>query len=137
MSMWGQPPSAVQKLRSVTSPIREIKEKECKLKPHRDSTLGGQELKIQNSRILIVICLFSWACLSLAPAAAQMFSFSKQELTDYTAQNPFGRFPDGRPKVPDDLIERARGLSSEEVWEVLQNKQFNNQYADGFQVLHP
>src|SRR5437868_14122132 len=66
-----------------------------------------------------------------------MFSFSKQELTDYTAQNPFGRFPDGRPKVPDDLIERARGLSSEEVWEVLQNKQFNNQYADGFQVLHP
>jgi len=94
-------------------------------------------LKIQNSRILIVICLFSWACLSLAPAAAQMFSFSKQELTDYTAQNPFGRFPDCRPKVPDDLIERARGLSSEEVWEVLQNKQFNNQYADGFQVLHP
>src|SRR5437868_14385803 len=66
-----------------------------------------------------------------------MFSFSKQELTDYTAQNPFGRFPDGRPKVPDDLIERARGLSSEEVWEVLQNKQFNNQYADGFMVLHP
>src|SRR5437016_3103543 len=70
-------------------------------------------------------------------ASAQLISFSKQELTDYTAQNPFGRFPDGRPKVPDDLIERARGLSSEEVWEVLQNKQFTNQYADGFQVLHP
>jgi 4-hydroxy-4-methyl-2-oxoglutarate aldolase len=72
---------------------------------------------------------------SLAPA--QLLSFPKRELTEYTAQNPFDRMPDGRPKVPDDLIERARGLSSEEVWAVLQDKGFNNQYADGFQVLHP
>jgi regulator of RNase E activity RraA len=70
-------------------------------------------------------------------ASAQLISFPKQELTDYTAQNPFDRLPDGRPKVPDDLIERARGLSSEEVWAVLQEKGYNNQYADGFQVLHP
>src|SRR6266576_765503 len=70
-------------------------------------------------------------------ASAQLISFPKQELTDYTAQNPFDRLPDGRPKVPDDLIERARDLSSEEVWAVLQEKGYNNQYADGFQVLHP
>ena len=69
-------------------------------------------------------------------ASAQLITFSKQDLIDYTAQNPFDRLPDGRPKVPDDLIERARGLSSEEVWAVLQQKGFNNQYADGFQVLH-
>ena len=71
------------------------------------------------------------------PATAQLFSFPKQNLVDYTAKNPFDRLPDGRPKVPDDLIERARDLSSEEVWAVLQEKEFNNQYADGFQVLHP
>ena len=70
-------------------------------------------------------------------ASAQLISFSKQDLVDYTAQNPFDRLPDGRPKVPDALIERARDLSSEEVWAVLQAKGFNNQYADGFQVLHP
>jgi len=69
-------------------------------------------------------------------APAQMIQFSKQDLIDYTAQNPFGRLPDGRPKVPDDLIDRARGLSSEEVWAILQAKGYNNQYADGFQVLH-
>lgn len=68
---------------------------------------------------------------------AQLFTFPKPDLIDYTAQNPFDRFPDGRPKVPDNLIERARGLSSEEVWAVLQQKEFNNQYADGFVVLHP
>src|SRR5437588_340986 len=68
---------------------------------------------------------------------AQLLSFPKQDLVDYTAQNPFNRLPDGRPQVPDDLIERARGLSSEEVWAVLEEKGFRNQYADGFQVLHP
>jgi 4-hydroxy-4-methyl-2-oxoglutarate aldolase len=71
------------------------------------------------------------------PATAQLISFPKQDLVDYTAKNPFERLPDSRPKVPDELIERARGLSSEEVWAVLQEKEFNNQYADGFQVLHP
>jgi 4-hydroxy-4-methyl-2-oxoglutarate aldolase len=68
---------------------------------------------------------------------AQLLTFSKQELMDYTAQEPFGRLPDGRPKVPSELLERARDLSSEEVWAVLQQRGFNNQYADGFQVLHP
>jgi 4-hydroxy-4-methyl-2-oxoglutarate aldolase len=72
------------------------------------------------------------------PGHAQLLTFSKQDLIDYTAQNPFDRFPDGRPKIPDDLLERARGLSSEEVWAGLQEfKGLNNQYADGFQVLHP
>ena len=71
------------------------------------------------------------------PASSQLNDFSKQELIDYTAKNPFDRLPDGRPKVPDNLIERAKGLSSEEVWAVLQEKGFNDQYADGFQVLHP
>ena len=69
--------------------------------------------------------------------AAQLIQFSKQDLIDYTAENPFGRLPDGRPKVPDDLVARARDLSSEEVWAVLEAKGYNNQYADGFQVLHP
>ena len=81
----------------------------------------------------LCICVF----LFTSSSSAQLITFSKQDLIDYTAQNPFSRFPDGRPKVPDELIERARGLSSEEVWEVLQHKHFNNQYADGFQVLHP
>jgi 4-hydroxy-4-methyl-2-oxoglutarate aldolase len=71
------------------------------------------------------------------PANAQLFSFSKQDILDYSAQNPFERFPDGRPKVPDSLIERAREMSSEEVWAVLPGKGFNNQYADGFHILHP
>ena len=68
---------------------------------------------------------------------AQVFTLTKDQLVALSAQNPFDRFPDGRPKVPDDLIERARGLSAEEVWAVLPGKGFPNQYEDGFQILHP
>ena len=70
-------------------------------------------------------------------AYAQLYTFSKQELIDYTSKSPFDRFPDGRPKVPDSLIERARDLSSEEVWAGLHEDGFKNQYADGFHVLYP
>ncbi len=88
-------------------------------------------------RVRALFVLSGLALLSTGIARAQLTNFPKQELIDYTAQNPFGRLPDGRPKVPDDLIERAKGLSSEEVWAVLQAKGYNNQYADGLQVLHP
>jgi 4-hydroxy-4-methyl-2-oxoglutarate aldolase len=85
-----------------------------------------------------ILTLSACGMLLLAPISrAQMITFSNQDLLDYTSQNPFGRLPDGRPKVPDDLIERARGLSAEEIWAGLEDKKFRNQYADGFQVLHP
>lgn len=71
------------------------------------------------------------------PSDAQLFTLTKDQVVQLTSQNPFERFPDGRPKVPDDLIERARGLSAEEIWSVLPRKGFPNQYEDGFQVLHP
>ena len=68
---------------------------------------------------------------------AQLFKLTREQLVEITGDNPFERFADGRPKVPDELIERARGLSAEEVWAVLPGKNYRNQYADGFQVLHP
>ncbi len=94
---------------------------------------------ITHSLRTTIILILSACAMLLAPtiSRAQMITFSNQELMDYTAQNPFGRFPDGRPKVPDDLIERARGLSAEEIWAGLEDKKFRNQYADGFQILHP
>lgn len=88
---------------------------------------------------LITILVFTGSMMTLfaTTSPAQLLTFSKQDLIDYTSQNPFDRFPDGRPKIPDDLMERARGLSSEEVWASLSQKKFDNQYADGFVVLHP
>src|SRR3989440_5708898 len=87
--------------------------------------------------ISAVLGLSAMVLLMPSPLHGQLLTFSKQELADYTAQSKFERLPDGRPKVPEDLMERARELSSEEVWAVLEEKGFHNQYADGFQILHP
>ena len=89
---------------------------------------------------LIAVWPFCFVALVLfAPGhvQAQLLTFPRQDLVDYTSQEPFDRFPDGRPRVPDELLERAHDLNSEEIWATLQQKGFNNQYADGFQILHP
>jgi 4-hydroxy-4-methyl-2-oxoglutarate aldolase len=77
------------------------------------------------------------AMLLAATLHAQLFKLTREQLVEITADNPFDRFPDGRPRIPDELIERAKGLSAEEVWAVLPGKNYRNQWADGFQVLHP
>ena len=83
------------------------------------------------------LSLFAAAAMMPAAAQAQIFTLSKDQMIELTAQNPFERFPDGRPKVPDALIQRARGLSAEEVFAVLPKEGFRNQYAGDFRVLHP
>ena len=87
------------------------------------------------------VALAAAALLVLATGAAvthaQLFTLTREQLVAYTTENPFERFADGRPKVPDALIARARTLSSEDILSVLPGKGFRNQYEDGFQLLHP
>jgi 4-hydroxy-4-methyl-2-oxoglutarate aldolase len=47
------------------------------------------------------------------------------------------RFPDGRPKVSDALLERLKNISIEEAWGVLRNKGFQNQYEGDWTIIHP
>jgi len=75
--------------------------------------------------------------LAAALADAQLFKLTREQVIEITADNPFDRFADGRPKIPDALIEQAKGMSAEDVWAVLPGKNYRNQWADGFQVLHP
>jgi len=69
-------------------------------------------------------------------AFAQMNSMTKEQLLEYTKQNPFERFADGRPKVPDALLEKLRAMSAEEVLAIVRQG-YPNQYADGFQLVNP
>jgi regulator of RNase E activity RraA len=72
-------------------------------------------------------------------ASAQLFQWTPEQLIKYTNKNPYDRFPDGRPKVPDDLIERLKGLVAEEVQAVLPAKGFPHQFEsrEGWKVLQP
>jgi 4-hydroxy-4-methyl-2-oxoglutarate aldolase len=77
------------------------------------------------------------AALLIPAAHAQLFKLTREQLIELTKQNPFDRFPDGRPKVPDSFIERAKGMSMEEIFAIVPGKGFRNQYDDGFQILYP
>jgi regulator of RNase E activity RraA len=74
----------------------------------------------------------------MAPAYSQVFRLTREQMIRYTAKNPFDRFEDGRPKVPDKLLERVKGLSLEEAWGTLMSKGYRHQFAGwDFEVLHP
>jgi 4-hydroxy-4-methyl-2-oxoglutarate aldolase len=80
---------------------------------------------------------FFLAALSSTPAAwAQVHSLTRDQLIQYSAQNPYERFPDGRPKVPDAVLEKVKGLSAEEVFR-LASRGYRNQFEPGWQILHP
>ncbi len=76
------------------------------------------------------------AFLIAATGSAQMHSLSREQLVKYTEKNPYDRFPDGRPKVPDEVLEKLRSMSAEEVLPIVR-RGYPNQYADGFRILNP
>lgn len=47
------------------------------------------------------------------------------------------RFPDGRPKVSDAILERLKKISIEEAWGVLRNKGFQNQFEGDWTIINP
>ena len=55
-----------------------------------------------------------------------------------TPHNPFERSADGRPRVPDDILERMKKVTNDEAWGVLERKHgYHFQFEDGWYNLHP
>src|SRR5579863_3961321 len=77
--------------------------------------------------------LFLAAC---AAAPAQVFTLTKDQLIKYTEKWQGDRFPDGRPKVADKLLQKMDGVSAEELWTVLPGEGYRNQYEGDFKILH-
>src|SRR5437763_10103038 len=96
-------------------------------------SVRGLEVGLMRFAIPLII-----AAEFLVAAQGQVFRLSRDQMIKYTARNPFERFPDGRPKVDDKILERVKGLSLEEAWGLLQSKGYKHQFAGwDFQVLHP
>ena len=107
-----------------------------------------------NRNLASLFLLTACAC---APSYGQIATLTREQMIKFTETNPYERFPDGRPKVPDALLKKAEGLSAEEVWAVLpgitvpatapagggrgggggRGAGFTNQYEGNFHVLHP
>lgn len=62
---------------------------------------------------------------------------SRESIIELTRLNPFDRFPDGRPHVPDDLIERIKNVTTDQAWGVMRGNGYNNQFEGNWFRSHP
>src|SRR3954471_18893031 len=83
------------------------------------------------------ISLLYAGCLLLPVCSYGQFTLTKEQMIAYTSKNPYDRFPDGRPKVPDDLLAKVKGLVIEEAYGAVRGKGFPNQFAGDWKILNP
>ncbi|MFD2100706.1 RraA family protein [Flagellimonas iocasae] len=62
---------------------------------------------------------------------------SKEELIFLTPEWKGERFDDGRPKVPDAILERMKSVSIEEAWAVMKNAGYRYQIAEDWKLINP
>ena len=68
---------------------------------------------------------------------AQEGFFTPEDVIKYTPDWHGERFPDGRPKVPNEILDRMKNVTLEEAWATLRSAGFNHQYEDGWYCIHP
>ncbi len=61
---------------------------------------------------------------------------SKDHIIFLTPQWEGERFEDGRPKVPNSVLERMKDVTIEEAWGTLRNEGYHNQFEGGWEPLH-
>jgi regulator of RNase E activity RraA len=67
-----------------------------------------------------------------------MIFASPDDIRAMTPLNPYGRYPDGRPQVPDEMLQRSQEVTAEEAWHILSRVNgYHYQFAGGWPVhLH-
>ena len=71
-----------------------------------------------------------------ALAIAQSITPTRDEVVALTSEWTGERFPDGRPKVPDAILQRMKNVNLEEAWSVLRGKGFEWQYEGRWKHVH-
>ena len=86
-------------------------------------------------RLILSVLALSvlWAGISYA----QVGVFTKENMMEYTSLWKGERFPDGRPKVSDDLLKRLEKATIEQAWGVCKGDGFNQQYVGDFKCTQP
>jgi regulator of RNase E activity RraA len=70
-------------------------------------------------------------------AQAQPGVLTKEQLVEYTPDWKGERFADGRPKVPDTILDRMKSVTLEEAWAVVTGAGFSHQFEDNWVSIHP
>lgn len=80
--------------------------------------------------------LFSFLLLFTATFSLQAQTISKEELLFLTSEWKGERFADGRPRIPDDLLERAKRIYIDDAWTVLKNEGYAAQFEGGWKMVN-
>lgn len=84
-------------------------------------------------QIIIVLVLVLVGLISKAQRVGSSPEYIRALTTEWKGE----RFPDGRPKVSDNMLARLKNISIEEAWGVLRNKGYNNQFEGNWIVINP
>ena len=98
-------------------------------------------MSIVMKKILTVVLTL---VLTITYSHSQHVVWPAQSIQELTSEWQGERTPDGRPKVSDELLERLKKLTMEEVWASLRSRGYLNQfenfastYQNGWEILHP
>ncbi|MDR0794798.1 MAG: hypothetical protein LBE79_01895 [Tannerella sp.] len=92
-----------------------------------------------------LVFLFLFSLGSLIGINAQGVGAKPEYIKAITSEWKGERFPDGRPKIPDALLERAKNVAIEALWGSLRNirvaslpnSTYSNQFQGDWHVVHP
>jgi regulator of RNase E activity RraA len=87
-------------------------------------------MKMRGIILLLFVCNLSFNHSSFAQ------TISKEELTFLTGEWKGERFADGRPKIPDNLLERAKLIMIDDAWTVLKNEGYLNQFEGDWKMVN-
>lgn len=83
-----------------------------------------------NIALLLLISLNSFQFSAYAQ------TISKEELIFLTSEWKGERFADGRPKIADNLLERAKKIYIDDAWTVLKNEGYLNQFEGNWKTVN-
>ena len=64
-------------------------------------------------------------------------NLTKEALIEYTPEWTGDRGPDGRPLVPDEIVERMRSVTITQAWGVVRGEGYEHQYEGNWNCTHP
>jgi 4-hydroxy-4-methyl-2-oxoglutarate aldolase len=99
-----------------------------------DHSIYSARIEFRMNRFVIAAGLI---CCAPIPLCAQLGMFSNEQRIDITRAWTGERFPDGRPKVPDGVLDRLKDVTAEEAWDTLRGAGYRLQFEGGWKELNP
>ena len=82
---------------------------------------------------IVILLVISCICFKFSSFSQ---TISKDELVFLTSEWKGERFADGRPKIPDILLERAKKIYIDDAWTVLKNEGYLQQFEGNWKMIN-